>query len=423
MLGYASIVGEKERGSLALLLSHPLEREEVLIGKFIGLGSVVTLAILIGFGIASLIIWFNTGKMNAVFGIFLIASILFGLAFLSIALLLSTIFKKRSTSMGAAIFIWFFFVMIWGMIIISVASLSGEKLIESEETTSLDIYQNDTFLTSFKVDNSIYSISYSNHTAYMLGKYVYEFNMINQTMDKISLPKGNYFSIFSYDNKIYLAGNKAMEYDMETKEWKTYNISCHDVSYLNGSIFFLTSTGLVKYENGVYKTISLPLICNFMTVGEHQIYLAGDKSIIEYDIENQTFSIYKNEELRSIYDITYGDNFLYILGERSYEFNTKTKDFTPINIEGVSLAYGDELLFVIEKKAKITMNEFPSWYYGSRFFNPVEIYRGLMEINLNEDLHISYPSFFNNYSLFTALLLWIIIPLIVSLYIFRREDI
>ena len=59
MLGYAAIVGEREKGSLELLLSYPVKREEVIAGKFIGLGAVMAMANFIGFGIAGIIIGIN----------------------------------------------------------------------------------------------------------------------------------------------------------------------------------------------------------------------------------------------------------------------------------------------------------------------------------------------------------------------------
>lgn len=118
MLGYASISGERERGSLMLLLSYPVTRLEVLVGKFFGLGMVISLANVIGFGIASVVIGINVrGVQWGDFAIFILASILLGLVFIAISLLFSSVFKKRSTSLGGAILIWFFFSMIWSIIL------------------------------------------------------------------------------------------------------------------------------------------------------------------------------------------------------------------------------------------------------------------------------------------------------------------
>jgi len=118
MLGYATISGEKERGSLELLLSYPVSKLEILIGKFIGLGAVTALANIVGFGVAGIVIGINVrGIQWGDYIIFIFAAILLGLVFIAVAMLFSCIFKKRSTSLGGAIFLWFLFSMIWGTIL------------------------------------------------------------------------------------------------------------------------------------------------------------------------------------------------------------------------------------------------------------------------------------------------------------------
>src|SRR5690606_9077874 len=54
LLGFDAIVGERERGSLNLLLSMPISRLELLLGKYLGLASALVLSIIIGFGLVAL---------------------------------------------------------------------------------------------------------------------------------------------------------------------------------------------------------------------------------------------------------------------------------------------------------------------------------------------------------------------------------
>ena len=56
LLAYDAIVGEEEGGTLLLLLTYPLNRAQILLGKFIGHGLILGLATLIGFGCAALAI-------------------------------------------------------------------------------------------------------------------------------------------------------------------------------------------------------------------------------------------------------------------------------------------------------------------------------------------------------------------------------
>lgn len=113
MLGYATIIGEIERGSMNSLLSLPVTRAEIVVGKLLGLGSVLCFTILVGFGVAGLLIAANVPNVDYLaYGIFIAATMMLGLVFLSVALCFSTIFNKRSTAMGGAIFLWFLFIII-----------------------------------------------------------------------------------------------------------------------------------------------------------------------------------------------------------------------------------------------------------------------------------------------------------------------
>ncbi|MCK4366221.1 MAG: ABC transporter permease [Thermoplasmatales archaeon] len=128
ILGYATIVGEIEKGSMGSLLSHPVTRKEVILGKFLGLGSVISSTVLVGFGIAGVIIAVNVPNPDYVlYLLFIGASILLGLAFMSLALFFSSFFKSRSAAMGGAIFLWVFFTMFWQFLIFGILIATMER--------------------------------------------------------------------------------------------------------------------------------------------------------------------------------------------------------------------------------------------------------------------------------------------------------
>jgi ABC-2 type transport system permease protein len=62
MLGYRTIVGERERGSIAFLLALPFTRRDILIGKVLGRAAVLAVAILAGFLVASAVIVIVAGR-------------------------------------------------------------------------------------------------------------------------------------------------------------------------------------------------------------------------------------------------------------------------------------------------------------------------------------------------------------------------
>jgi len=54
-LGYSAVAGERERGSLEVLLAQPVTRADVLVGKYVGLSAVLATATLAGFGLPGLL--------------------------------------------------------------------------------------------------------------------------------------------------------------------------------------------------------------------------------------------------------------------------------------------------------------------------------------------------------------------------------
>jgi Cu-processing system permease protein len=137
ILGYSAIIGEIESGSMNSLLSLPTTRNEILLGKFFGLGTILSFSILIGFGFAGIIIGLNVGSVNyGEYFFFIAASILMGLIFLSIGFSISTIFKKRSSAMGVAIFTWIFFAIIWIFIISAIVIFTNPNLLNVDPSQS-----------------------------------------------------------------------------------------------------------------------------------------------------------------------------------------------------------------------------------------------------------------------------------------------
>lgn len=120
-LGFDAIVGEAEGKTLELLLSLPISRFELFIGKFLGLGLAIATSIGSGFGLAGVIIaWkVGTGQLPA-YLMFILTAIFLGLAFLSLSLMVSVMVSERAKATGWVIFIWFFFVLVFDLALIGV---------------------------------------------------------------------------------------------------------------------------------------------------------------------------------------------------------------------------------------------------------------------------------------------------------------
>jgi ABC-type transport system involved in multi-copper enzyme maturation permease subunit len=116
ILGFSTISGEAESGALYIVLSYPVTRFEVLIGKLLGLASVIVVAVLVGFGFGGILISAAAGGDSWVGYLgFMGLAILLGLVFLSMSICISAYCKRRVTSIGGGLLVFF-----WGMIIGSV---------------------------------------------------------------------------------------------------------------------------------------------------------------------------------------------------------------------------------------------------------------------------------------------------------------
>jgi len=125
ILGYNTISGEAETRSFSVVQSCPISRLEVYFGKFIGLGSVLTTSIILGFGISGLVIAATGANTDtASYLLFIFLTILLGLVYLSLSLCFSAILKRRTTSLYAGIAL-FFWAMIIGSVIMGIYFAQG----------------------------------------------------------------------------------------------------------------------------------------------------------------------------------------------------------------------------------------------------------------------------------------------------------
>lgn len=136
LLAYDSVVGETDQGTMALLLTYPLRRWQVLVGKLVGHAAILGLAILLGFGGAGLAIAALEGGDPdgwRAFGFLLGSSMLLGLVFLGLGTLISVLVRERAAAAGLAILLWLFLVVLYdlgllGLLVLDQGHAIGESL-------------------------------------------------------------------------------------------------------------------------------------------------------------------------------------------------------------------------------------------------------------------------------------------------------
>lgn len=129
LLGFDAVVGERERGSLDLLLALPITRGELLLGKYLGLAAALTLSTLAGFAAVAVLMARQLGANGLYHYLgFMLSSVLLGLAFLSLAVLLSVLARDRTRASGLAITLWFGFVLVFDLLLLGVLVASGGRV-------------------------------------------------------------------------------------------------------------------------------------------------------------------------------------------------------------------------------------------------------------------------------------------------------
>jgi Cu-processing system permease protein len=135
MLSYNALVGEFEHGTMLLLLTYPVPRWQVVIGKFVGHVSILTFAIVIGYGLAGMGIAL-TGGADAqgwtAFAALIGSSILLGAIFIALGYLISALTTDGSKAAGMAIGLWILLVVMYDLTLLGVLIADKGEMINEQ---------------------------------------------------------------------------------------------------------------------------------------------------------------------------------------------------------------------------------------------------------------------------------------------------
>lgn len=119
LISHDAIVGEMERGTMLLLLSYPIARGQVLLGKFVGHLSILAFATALGYGAAAAALGATGTDIDEAswrsFGVLIGSSVALGAVFIALGYAVSALVGDRGTAAGAAIGIWLLLVLIFDM--------------------------------------------------------------------------------------------------------------------------------------------------------------------------------------------------------------------------------------------------------------------------------------------------------------------
>lgn len=135
LMSFDAIAGEVERGTLPLVLTYPIKRSEILLGKFIAHLGTLTVALLVGYGLAAAAAFLAdagaTAGVPALIRLFW-TSVLLGAAFLAIGYALSAWARRPGAAAGLAIGLWLLMIVLYDLGLLAAIVADGGGLFTTD---------------------------------------------------------------------------------------------------------------------------------------------------------------------------------------------------------------------------------------------------------------------------------------------------
>lgn len=129
MIAFDAVAGDSDRGTLALLLSYPAGRGEVLLGKFLAHLAALSVAMIVGFGSAGAVAaWFGGTSADSLLSLarLIATSIVLGAVFLNLGYLISSVARSTAAAAGLAAGLWLVFVVLYDLGLLGAVVMDGD---------------------------------------------------------------------------------------------------------------------------------------------------------------------------------------------------------------------------------------------------------------------------------------------------------
>ncbi|UPV76360.1 ABC transporter permease (plasmid) [Halorussus limi] len=118
-LSYRSILGERESGSIKLLLGLPNARRDVVLGKFLGRTAVVAVSILASYAVAGTVALLTYDSFDfVVFALYTLLTLFYGAVYIGIGIGFSAVSKSREWALAGAAALYALFLVGWDVLLL-----------------------------------------------------------------------------------------------------------------------------------------------------------------------------------------------------------------------------------------------------------------------------------------------------------------
>jgi ABC-2 type transport system permease protein len=116
VMAYSAIVGERESGSLRLLLAPPHSRRDVVVGKFLGRTAAVVVPVLVGFLLPAIVFAIFVEFEAIKYVGFTVLSSIVAVVFVALAVGVSASVAAERIALLALLAVYLVFIVVWGSI-------------------------------------------------------------------------------------------------------------------------------------------------------------------------------------------------------------------------------------------------------------------------------------------------------------------
>ena len=156
LISHDAVVGEMERGTMILLLSYPVGRHQVILGKFCGHVLILAFATVIGYGAAAAALAVTGASVLAAswyaFASMLGTSILLGAVFVAIGYLISSLVRDRGTAAGLSVGVWLLMVLVFDMALLGILVVDQGRIVSASGARGAAVSQSDRSLPADQSD-------------------------------------------------------------------------------------------------------------------------------------------------------------------------------------------------------------------------------------------------------------------------------
>ncbi len=137
LLSYDALVGEIDQGTMLLLLSYPISRSDVVIGKFVGQVSIISFATIFGYGLSGVLTAMSSDVMPPdhawwALMVLVLSSIVLGAIFIALGLMCSAMARNRGIAAGGVVALWLFFVIIFDLLLLGSLVSGADEILSAE---------------------------------------------------------------------------------------------------------------------------------------------------------------------------------------------------------------------------------------------------------------------------------------------------